>query len=59
MPSCKINSVVPDISEVISVSSLKSSANDIAPDMPPPDKPTPALISVISPDDENTPVELL
>ena len=49
VPSCKINSVVPAMSPVMSVNSEKSKANDTVPEVPPPDRPTPAVTPVISP----------
>ena len=49
VPFCRINSVVPEISPVISVSSLKSKLSVTVPDVPPPLKPVPAVTPSMSP----------
>ena len=46
---CIINSVVPAISPVISVNSLKSKLSVALPLVAPPDKPVPATTAVMSP----------
>ena len=49
VPFCRMNSVVPDISPVMSVNSEKSKFKVTAPEEPPPDSPVPAVTPVISP----------